>query len=409
MASETNPNVNISSDQPVDTAKSGSVVVGGSNAVSFDALESAGVGEQPFAKKLTTKSNEEAAKEETAAPEVEAATSTPIKGDTTPKEGQEPVATKVEEPATEGPKSFKLKTIAGREVEVPMDAKIMKKIDGVEQEVSIKDAMDQYAGKVAYDKRFSELDKRDKAYIADREETESQLTSILQKAYADDVVGSLLEIVKISGRDPAPVFDNLRKAIIGDMDAYLSMTPEQREVHFIKKENDFLKRSKESESKAVEGKQAQAELDQQVAEMRETLNVSDEGMKKADEEIRANPEAYKAFDNPKGRVELAEALQRMDLATQALGIIDSDYAKDMDMVELAARKLKGFNGDAKAAAESIRVKMKLKAAGPSTEVLENLSKKIGQSRSGGPKADDASLATTTSTNDDYDPRGWDRL
>ncbi len=413
MASEINPNVDLTTAQPTNTEKNGAVELGAGE-ISFDALEGAGVAPQP-ANKRSSKTAETSAdaglgnaKEVSEGEGAEAAPTKEAKATTAAPESK--ATPEVAPKAEEGPKSVKFKTVAGREVEIPLDSKITKKIDGVDQEVSIKEALDQYAGKVAYDKRFTELDQRDKAYIADKQQTESQLTGILQKAYNKDVMGSILEMSKIAGLDPAPVFESLKQELIGNIEQFMQMTPEQRDLHFMKKENDFLKRSKASEDEERTKKQAQTELDGQLSSLRETLNIADEDLKKAESTIRSNPETYKSFDNPKGKIELADALKRWELASTALGLIDTDYAQDQDMVEVAARKLQGFKGSAEEAAKAIAQRMKLTARGPQAQVLDNLSKKVEQTKKvlGQSSAKEPEL-TPVSKDDAFDPRGWDSI
>ncbi len=416
MASEINPNVDLTTAQPTNTKENGAVELGAGE-ISFDALEGAGVAPQPSNKRQSAKAGETMADaglgnakevfgdEKTSAKKAEVAT--PKEGDVTPQ--ATPEAIKAAPVAEEGAKSVKVKTVAGREVEIPLDSKVTKKIDGVEQEVSIKEALDQYAGKVAYDKRFSELDQRDKAYLADKENTEKQLSGILTKAYNKDPIGAILDMVEIAKLDPAPVFEAIRTELIGDIEKFMQMTPEQRDLHFMKKENDFLKRSKASEEKVKADRQAQAELDGRLSTLRETLGVSDEDLTKAEAAIRSNPEAYKAFDSPKGKIELADAHKRWDLASTALGLIDADYAKDNDMVEVAARKLQGFKGTAEEASKAIAQRMKLTPRGPQSQVLENLGKKVEQSKKVLGQNVDLDKAPAPAKDDDFDPRGWDSI
>ena len=234
--SEINPNVDLTT-QTVDTNANGSVDAGSGGDISFDSLEGAGVAPNPSSTKLTTKSSKQEREEEEAASKgnsKEASTEDETKAPK--KEASEEVKTE-ESKTEETAKSLKLKVgPRGKEIELDLDTKIPHKVDGIDTEVSLKDLRDNYSGKVAWDKRFTELDTRDKAYLKDKADTEETITNILKPIYQQsDAVGSILEMVKIAKIDPAPVFEALKKQLIGDLDTFVNMTDQERETHFLKK------------------------------------------------------------------------------------------------------------------------------------------------------------------------------
>jgi len=414
--SDINPNVNLNT-QTVDTNENGSVDAGSGGDITFDSLEGAGVAPNPSSTKLTTKSSKQEREEEEASKgnskEVsEDGEEAPKKAAAAPK--AEPEAAVKAEEDTSASKSLKLKVgPRGKEIELDLDTKIPHKVDGVDVEVSLKDLRDNYSGKVAYDKRFTELDQRDKAYLKDKSETEEAITNILKPIYQkSDAVGAILEMVKIANIDPAPVFAALKEQLIGDLDKFVGMSSEERDIHFLRKENEFLKRSKESEEKKVQEEQAKSALNQELTSMQETLKVTDEWISKADQEIRSNPKAYEGLTDAKGRIQVADAMRRWELASAALSILDPEYASDADALEVAARKLYGFEGTPTQALQKIRPKWQPPANEAKSASLENLGKKVEQNRKlgGNDALPPPSVKASKEVEDAaFDPRGWDSL
>ncbi len=366
----------------IDNSASQTITSDGNTPLSFDALESAlGPTTEPklevdaeAPKAEPTQPTTVEVKTTTAEPEEKKAETEKTAEESTPKEA-------VTAPA---PKSFKLKTVSGREVEVPLDAKVMKKIDGVEQEVSIQKALDEYSGKFVTEKRFTEIDQMKKAFEADIADTEDKLSTILTKAHKKDVLGAILEMSDIAGHDPSPIFDGIRDQLIGDLDKFMSMTQEQRDLHFANKKIEFLTRHKESSESKVQAKQANQELERQASEMRETLGVSDEYLEKARKEYESRAEYYEktflngAKPNKTHFIQLADAIQRWDLASNALKLVDPELAQDDDLVNAAYNKLVGKNMatlTVEAASEIVGKPFKKKEA---AVVQNNLEKKIAQ-------------------------------
>lgn len=316
---------------------------------------------------------EVAPKEETPSDKVE-----PTKVEATTETAAKPDAPKVEE----GSKSFKLKTVSGREVEIPVDAKIIKKIDGVEQEVSISKALDEYSGKFVTEKRFTEIDQMKKAFEADIQSAEEQFSTVLTKAYNKDVMGALLELSDMAQQDPAAIFDNLRDTLVGDLDKFMSMSQQERDLHFANKKIEYLTRSKESSETQTKAKQAAKELEQKASEMREALGVSDEWLEKAKGEYESRSDYYQKTYLNGGKpdqthfIQLADAMQRWDLAQKALGMVDPDLAADDDLVQAAYQKLVGKkNLTVEAASEIVGKPFKKKEA---AAVVTSLTKKVEQ-------------------------------
>jgi hypothetical protein len=316
----------------------------------------------------------------------------------------------------------------GKEVALPPDAKVVIPVDGQEVEVTLEDLKANYNGKVVYEKKFSELDKNWKAFSKDKEQTETQLNNILSKAYNKDVLGSILDMADIAQLDPKPVFEHIRDELIGDIEKYVNMTPEQRELHWLKKEIEFMSRDRESLAQRKQAEQTQAELDAAASKLRETLEVSDDWMQKAKTELEANPELAKQYlgDDTKKHgekvVQLADTLKRQDISVRSLALVKPEFADNMALLNSAVQYLGEqprsvlntltVEAFAQQIADYLGVPMASKVSAQE-KVLEEktkLAKKASETQDDEETPRSSKKSKKTEDEEDpFDPRGWDRL
>ncbi len=181
-----------------------------------------------------------------AAPEVEAAAPAeqPVVGE------PDPAAT----PEAKAPAAAKVLKFKAGEKEIALDegAIVPWKIDGKTEMVAVKDLLSNYAGKVAYDRKFQELSKQREEALQKVSEFETgkarhtKLITDMHKSVTEgktfDAVQSMLEMSGLDKRmDSRQFVKQLRESLIEQAKQLAGLTPEQREVHDIKEESDFLK------------------------------------------------------------------------------------------------------------------------------------------------------------------------
>lgn len=351
----------------------------------------------------------------------------------TPKEGEETPKTESQADAQDATKALKFKVgPRGKEVEIPADAKVTIPVDGKDVEVTLEDLKREFNGKTVWEKKFSELDNNWKAFDNDRKETEKQLNGILSKAYQKDVLGAILEMVDIAQMDPKPVFDHIRDELMGDIEKYVQMSPQERELHWARKEIEFLSRDKKSSIERKQTEQAKTELESRSAKLRETLDVSDEWMQAAQKELQGNAEAYKEFlgtdksKHSEKTVELADAIRRQDLSMKALELVNPNYLTNTALVDAAMtylkevdrKQLKGVTPDvfAKEIAAYLGVPMQSATAKVPTQSTA-LAEKIEQARKVSDAESDEDPSSkkmsrskrSKDSNEDDLPTSWDDL
>lgn len=248
-----------------------------------------------------------------------------------------------------GVKSVKFKVgPRGREVEIPMDAKITVPVNGKDEEVTLEELRKDYSGRTDWTRKYTDLDKDRQAFNADREQTEQDLSSILTKAYQDkDPAGAILQMAQIANLDPAPLYDAFQQAVIGpDLEKFLNMTDMERTNYLLQKKVDFLSRSRKEQDDAVKQKDADEALERDMSAMQTELGVKEESIKMAQERYKASPKSFEAWlkgkePTQKDIILLADAFERRDLAEKILTKVDPELVKDPDAIQIAMQKLQG--------------------------------------------------------------------
>lgn len=165
-------------------------------------------------------------------------------------------------------KAIKLK--AGEtDIEVPVDAKILKKIDGKEVEVTLEEALNQYAGKVAWEKRFNQLDKERKTFQTERSQIESVINKFVDLSKGTDPLKAVDFLVEINGGDPVSFRKQLRSQMAPQLKEFLELTPEQQKLKETEEENGYYKRLHEERVKEQTFTKKQQEFQSKVEKMLE--------------------------------------------------------------------------------------------------------------------------------------------
>lgn len=185
----------------------------------------------------------------------------------------------------------------GKKYEVPLDASMKVKVNSKGEKVTIAELRDHYSGKQAWDKKFSELDQRDKELTAKNEELTKVQTGI--KSTLEDVTTSLKQSLE-EGGDPREAINKivdllqvdsydfnraLMDSMTDELDRLYHMDESEREAYWLKKKNEHLQKRHESFEEKLNQSKAQEERLKQVDQMREAHGVSEEDFVSAYEQL----------------------------------------------------------------------------------------------------------------------------
>jgi hypothetical protein len=179
---------------------------------------------------------------------------------------------------------------------IDADAKVRVKIDGEFQEVPVQELINQYSGKVAYDKKFSELGQQKKEVEHFLQQNKKQADFL--KGVVAEVTGHLSDktknpldalnfIVEKSGFDSYDVWKRTLEANLEEVEKLMSMSELERENYFLKKEGEFRTKSEQARKAESAKETAFNQAIQKVDSLRQAQGVSEDQFVEALDELEA--------------------------------------------------------------------------------------------------------------------------
>ena len=195
----------------------------------------------------------------------------------------------------------KLRIRMGEELfNIDSDATFKVKVDGETQEVTAQELINNYSGKTAWDKKFTEIGKEKKALEFEKTNLTKEkqtLSAHLKNALAplDDKEGnpldSLMYLVEMSGKDPYNAYRRIMEANLDELGQLLDMTETERELYFHKKKDELYTGIAKKRQEKQHEEQTFNQVRQKVDSLRQSFNVSEEQFVEASEELE---EIYKS-------------------------------------------------------------------------------------------------------------------
>lgn len=170
-----------------------------------------------------------------------------------------------------------LKAFRGeQEYEIPEDANIKVKIDGEEMDVSLSDLRNNYSGKTAWDKKFTELDKERQEYNNDKQMVEKYIGEFREIAQNGTPQQALEHFAKIAGQNPLEFRQAMRETFFQEFTERQNMSEAEIKALNLSEENDYLRRQQESESSRLVESQTLQEAENKILNFQETHGLTDE-------------------------------------------------------------------------------------------------------------------------------------
>ncbi|MFN8992935.1 MAG: hypothetical protein ACK5X3_04620 [Pseudomonadota bacterium] len=205
------------------------------------------------------------------------------------------VEAKTEEVDKELPKSGKIKIRVGDDLYgLEPDTSVRVKVDGAYKDVPIAELVNNYSGKEAYDKKFTEIGNM-------RKEVETKTQTIAKKEeFVNTVAKTVKEIVSDPSKDPyeavaylaelmgVPTPDLHKRSLesrLDELSKLLDMTDMERENYFLKKETDYLRSRQDARMKQEVETQESQKFMNHVDTLRGKHNVSEEKFVEAMDEL----------------------------------------------------------------------------------------------------------------------------
>lgn len=189
----------------------------------------------------------------------------------------EEVSETTEEIAKEEPKSEKPVTQESAD-----DSEVEVKIDGKIEKVSLKELKSNYSGKVAYDRKFSEVDKQHKSVLKEKTNLQQEVDQIngYVNTFADrmkkqDAVGAMSYLAEFSGMSPAAMKQMLINQLLPEINRQSNLTESERDLELTKEEIAFQKTLQEKELSKLKQENSQKSSELAITKLKLEKGVSD--------------------------------------------------------------------------------------------------------------------------------------
>ena len=208
----------------------------------------------------------------------------------------EKVNAEKEEENTEAEEIKEIKKLLGKygddEMEIAAETLFKHKVDGEDVDVSLQDLLNNYSGKVSYDKKFQEFSESKKefnsykeVYDKDIETINSYINNFSQKLKEKDALGALSYFAEFSGMEPHTFRRQLLEQITPEVDRLAQLSPEQLENEKLIQQNEYLENQRESEVNKRQEEQSRQELLNEIKNLQEAHNISDDSFRSSYQEL----------------------------------------------------------------------------------------------------------------------------
>ena len=179
------------------------------------------------------------------------------------------------------------------DIEIAANALFKHKVDGEEVDVELQELLNNYSGKISYDKKFQELSDQRKEYESDYEKHTNEKNQInayindfANKMRNNDALGALEYFAEFAGMKPYEFRRELLNQLAPEMERRTMMSPEQLRAEELAMQNEYLMRQHEAVQQQFQSQQAVKELENEIVNVQEAYGISDEAFEKAYYELK---------------------------------------------------------------------------------------------------------------------------
>ena len=179
------------------------------------------------------------------------------------------------------------------EMEIAAETLFQHKVDGEDVDVSLQDLLNNYSGKISYDKKFQEFSENKQEFNKYKEDYDSEINLIngyindfATKLKNNDALGALSYFAEFAGMEPHNFRRDLLNQLAPEIERRATLSPDQIENERLAQENEYLQKQQESETTKRGREQADQELANEISRLQEAHNISDDHFNEAFYELR---------------------------------------------------------------------------------------------------------------------------
>lgn len=163
--------------------------------------------------------------------------------------------------------------VGDTEAEIPEDATFKVKVNGQEVDVPFGEILQNYSGKVAWDKKFSEVDRKAKDFERKLGMANQKIENIFKET---DPEMRFVKMAELTGKDPVQFREKFLSENMELLEKWYGMSEDERKADSLAFENRILKTRHEAQQKAAQEQASLTELDRRVGTLLESHKIPKE-------------------------------------------------------------------------------------------------------------------------------------
>ena len=255
------------------------------------------------------------------------------------------------------------------ELEIAANSIFKHKVDGEEIDVELQELLNNYSGKVSYDRKFQEFSNEKKEFNTYKDQYDGEIKQInnyindfAEKFRQNDALGALEYFAEFAGMKPYEFRRDLLNQLLPEMERRSTMTEDQIRAEELAFQNEYLMRQQESAQQQYQDQQALRELEDEIVEVQEAHGISDEDFENAYSELmeidyegeiipatvaeyHIHSKAYSKAEDILGQVD--SLLVEQDPVVESLQkvIVENPSFDDNDLIEIVQQVYSDFKKD----------------------------------------------------------------
>lgn len=162
-------------------------------------------------------------------------------------------------------------------------------VDGKPVPVALQELINNYSGKVAWDKKFSELDNQRKGFYSEKENIAKAVQRFYKTAVEEGDVESALEVAaEAFGANPLEIREAYRKRQAEAAQGWSGKSPEEIQALLKEQELESYRKREQSRAEAAEEQKLRAEITARVDKIREAHGLDETQFNQAYQELKAH-------------------------------------------------------------------------------------------------------------------------
>lgn len=169
------------------------------------------------------------------------------------------------------------------ETELAANAIFKHKIDGEDVDVELQELLNNYSGKVSYEKKFQELSGKKKEFETFKNDYDTDIETIygVISGFRDsmknnDGLGALQHFADFAGMKPYEFQTALMESLTPEIVRRANLSEEQLLAEKLQSENNYLRSHQESEQAKLDQQQLRQELEIEIKQIQEAHSITED-------------------------------------------------------------------------------------------------------------------------------------